>query len=326
MDPTPVMSPAAGTGSPYASHAASGESSRNGAPGSSSAATRSRGKSLPRPWCLLRAAASPPARACASRSFSSSSCTRAACAEALNSADAVFNLDLMTAMALQSGVLQFRFVDVKCLRVEAREQDFLGYRARGDEARALAHGDLHCELERVAVDAAADRGERDGLQTVLEGELQALAVAGGEKLRFSALAAAPHRSHGVDDVLRGQLVAPRDLRLAGRAAAERAAFLQQLAPRLAVDGAVHAAAAQQRRVRRVHDRVHRERRDVDLPGFEPHITIWRRATCRPDRGGRSPRTARRPPRCRGNRTRRARWRRRPRSSTVPSPPGRSTPA
>ena len=43
--------------------AASGDSSRNGAPGSSSISTRSRGSNLPRATCLARAASPPPERA-----------------------------------------------------------------------------------------------------------------------------------------------------------------------------------------------------------------------------------------------------------------------
>src|SRR5919202_843235 len=53
--PMPVMIPAAGASPPYMPCAASGESSRNGLPGSSRAATRSRGSSLPLAECRSRA-------------------------------------------------------------------------------------------------------------------------------------------------------------------------------------------------------------------------------------------------------------------------------
>ena len=59
----------------------------------------------------------------------------------------------------------------------------------------------------------------------------------------------------MDHVLRGQAVAERDLGVAGGAAAERAAFAQQLRPGGAVDRAVDPAAAEQRVVRGVDDRV-----------------------------------------------------------------------
>ena len=59
--PMPVMRPAPGSSSPYTPCAASAESSRNGEPGSSSAAMRSRASSLPALVCLSRAAALPPA-------------------------------------------------------------------------------------------------------------------------------------------------------------------------------------------------------------------------------------------------------------------------
>src|SRR5689334_15987173 len=101
-------------------------------------------------------------------------------------------------------------------------------------------------------------------------ELEALAIAGSEQARLAALAAAPYRSHRVDDMLRRQLITLSDFRLPGRAAVERTTFVQQLRPRRSVDRAVHSPAAQQRRVRSVDDGVHRERHDIDLTGFQLH--------------------------------------------------------
>src|SRR5690348_742819 len=80
--PMPVSRPAAGAASSYMPCAASGESSRNGEPGSSRARMRSRGSSLPRAACLSRAFAPPPAAArssCALRS-ATSACNRSALA------------------------------------------------------------------------------------------------------------------------------------------------------------------------------------------------------------------------------------------------------
>ena len=56
------MMPPAGMSSPYMPWAASCENSRNGAPGSISARTRSRGSSLPRARWRWRACSPPPAR------------------------------------------------------------------------------------------------------------------------------------------------------------------------------------------------------------------------------------------------------------------------
>jgi hypothetical protein len=66
----------------------------------------------------------------------------------------------------------------------------------------------------------------------------------------------------VDDVGRGQAVAERQLGLARLAAAERAAFGEQFGPGGAMDRAVDPAAAEQRGVRGVDDRVDCETRDV----------------------------------------------------------------
>src|SRR6185312_10939088 len=70
--PMPVMSPAAGAASSYIPCAASGDSSRNGEPGSSRARMRSRGSSLPRATCFSRALAPPPSAVRARAAFSSS--------------------------------------------------------------------------------------------------------------------------------------------------------------------------------------------------------------------------------------------------------------
>ena len=71
------------------------------------------------------------------------------------------------------------------------------------------------------------------------------------------LAVAPDRADRVNDPFGRQPVALGDLRLAGRAAAQRPALREQLRPGGAMNRAIHAAAAQQGRVRGVHDGVHR---------------------------------------------------------------------
>src|SRR5262249_53885920 len=108
----------------------------------------------------------------------------------------------------------------------------------------------------------ADAGEGDGAQRVLDGEGEAVAVAAREQLVLAATAALPDRADGVHDVPGRESVAARDPRLARGAAAERAALGEQLRPRGAVDGAIAPAAAEQRLVGRVHDRVHLLVRDV----------------------------------------------------------------
>ena len=83
------------------------------------------------------------------------------------------------------------------------------------------------------------------------------------------LAAMPDRAYRVDDVACLELVALGDFRHSRRATAERLALFEQLLAGRAMDGAVHAAAAEQGRVRRVHNRVHRLFRDVAFDDFDP---------------------------------------------------------
>src|SRR5258706_10505942 len=97
-------------------------------------------------------------------------------------------------------------------------------------------------LERVAVDAGADRWEGDRLEAVPRGELQAVAIGVCQQLRV-ARTAVVHRPNSMDDVVGLEAVALGDARLAGRAAAQRAALGQQLGPGRILDRATYAAAA-----------------------------------------------------------------------------------
>src|SRR5690606_1751802 len=151
---------------------------------------------------------------------------------------------------------------------EAAEDDALD---AVDRPGRIAHGrdrDLRGELRRVAVDARADAREGDRAQRVFGGDLEGVAVARGEELGLARGTAAPHGPDGVDHVARRQPVAPGDAHLAGRAAAEAPALLEQLGTRGAVDRAVDAASTEERRIRGVDDRVDGERRDVRTERLE----------------------------------------------------------
>src|SRR5439155_25230092 len=108
---------------------------------------------------------------------------------------------------------------------------------------------------RIAEHAGRDARERDRLDRVLACDLEAAPVARRELRAHAGATAAVDRPDGVDDVLRRQLVALRELRLAGLATAERAALDEQLAPGAPVDRAVDAATAEEAGVRGVDDRV-----------------------------------------------------------------------
>ena len=68
---------------------------------------------------------------------------------------------------------------------------------------------------------------------------------------------------------RRQPIALGDLGVAGLAAVERAAFGEQLGPGRAMDRAIDATAAEQRRIRGVDDGVNAQRRDVGDDDFQP---------------------------------------------------------
>ena len=97
-----------------------------------------------------------------------------------------------------------------------------------------------------AVNARGDGGKRDRTKFVILGERQGVAVGAGEQGVLVGVAAPPDRPNGVDDMARRKLVAPGDLGFASWTAAEAAALGKQFGAGGAMDGAVDAAAAQQR--------------------------------------------------------------------------------
>ena len=91
----------------------------------------------------------------------------------------------------------------------------------------------------------------------------------------------------MNDVTGGELVARGDLGLAGAATAKLTAFRKQAGAGLAMDGPVHAAAAQQRRIGGVDDGVNRlpgdvalHRGEVHAPYFSSRSTARSSAACR----------------------------------------------
>jgi len=81
-------------------------------------------------------------------------------------------------------------------------------------------------LQRVAVDAGRDGGQRDATAVVLGRQRERGAVARAQQLGLVVSAAAPDRPDGVDDVAHRQAPRAGDLRLTRVAAAEQAAFLE----------------------------------------------------------------------------------------------------
>ena len=83
----PVIMLADGAALSYIFNAANCENSRNGVPGSSSIFTRSRGNSLPRAVCFLRASSPPPNASFSQCARKSSTKACMACALAMNSSE-----------------------------------------------------------------------------------------------------------------------------------------------------------------------------------------------------------------------------------------------
>jgi len=119
-------------------------------------------------------------------------------------------------------------------------------------------------VERVAVDAGRYRREGDRPQAAGACEVEAVLVAGGQQTRHFGLAAVD-RTDRVDDPARWQATAGGDHGVSRRQAVgpflctDLAACCEDLRPALAMDRAVHPAAAEQAPVGGVHDRI-----DLDL--------------------------------------------------------------
>jgi hypothetical protein len=94
-------------------------------------------------------------------------------------------------------------------------------------------------------------------------------VTGGQRLIFALASAVPHWTNGMNDMPRRQMITPGDFGAAGLAAMEGAAFGQQFRPGRTMDRTIDTATAEQRRIRRVDDRVNAQGRDIGDDDFQP---------------------------------------------------------
>lgn len=102
-------------------------------------------------------------------------------------------------------------------------------------------------------------------------QFERTAVAGRQQPVFIVPATAPYRPHRVNDVAGGQTKTRSDLRVARHAAVERATRLKQSRPGGAMNCAVNTAAAQQRGVGGVDDRVEAQTRDIGDDYLKPRM-------------------------------------------------------
>ena len=122
-----------------------------------------------------------------------------------------------------------------------------------------------------AVDAGGNRGKSQGGKRVGLTEFEGAAIAGSEQLVLAIVAALPDRPDRVNHVLRRQPVPSGDFGVAGRTAVERAAFGKQLRTGGAMDRAIDAAPAKERRIRGVDDGVNAQRGDIGNNDFQPRL-------------------------------------------------------
>src|SRR5207244_2376641 len=136
------------------------------------------------------------------------------------------------------------------------------------------YSDLCSFLEWVAVDAATDRRKGYRLDFVFHRNLQRIPVAICQGLRLAMCPAMPDRSDGVNDESSGQTIAASDFRFTGFTAAKCTAFRKQLRSRGAMNRAIDSSAAEKRRVRRVHNRIDLELRDIAADDIDFAIQIF----------------------------------------------------
>ena len=134
-------------------------------------------------------------------------------------------------------------------------------------------GDAGCLGLGEAIDTGADAGEGDALQAVFLGQTHGGIVTGGEQLALVLVAAIPDGPDGMDDFLTRQTVGIGHLALPRLAAAQRAAFLQQLNTCRPVDGTIYTSAAQQTPVGSIHNRIDLERRDIPYNNLDSFFHI-----------------------------------------------------
>src|SRR5438094_8539850 len=131
-----------------------------------------------------------------------------------------------------------------------------------EEFSGGVYSDLRSFLDWVSVGATTDRRKRYRLDSGFHRNRKRISVTICQGLRLAMCPAMPDRSDGVDDESSGQTIATSDFRFTGFTAAKCTAFREQFRSSGAMNRAVDSAAAEKRRVRRVHNRIDLELRDI----------------------------------------------------------------
>src|SRR5215471_11848711 len=97
---------------------------------------------------------------------------------------------------------------------------------RANEVGGFTYRDLRRLRYRVTISPAADRRKCDPAQSMLDCKPEACAIATREECCLALSAAAPNRTHRMDDEPRGQKIPASKLCLPCIAAVERTAFFE----------------------------------------------------------------------------------------------------
>jgi hypothetical protein len=152
---------------------------------------------------------------------------------------------------------------------EAAEDDFRDTGRGRQGADDGGYRDMHGPFGGKSIDPCGDRRKRHRRQAMILTKLERAPIARRQRFVLTPAAAMPNRSDGVDDVPGGKPVTLSDLGVAGGAAAEAAAFGQQLRPGGAMDCAIDAAAPEQRFIGGVDNGVNVQGGDVGDDDFKP---------------------------------------------------------
>lgn len=158
--------------------------------------------------------------------------------------------------------MQRRLMNLQGVRAEANQYHLLHRLVPFQKTLRLVHGNPRRAVHRKTIRTGADGRERHGLDAVQLDQRETTPITTREQFILAVPAVVPHRADGVNDPPGRKFIAFGDFGLSGGAAAEHAAFRQQFRPGGAMNGAVHATPAEQRRVGGIHNRLHALLRDV----------------------------------------------------------------
>jgi hypothetical protein len=136
---------------------------------------------------------------------------------------------------------------------EAAEDDVCDGRRGRQRVDHCRHGNPRGAIGGKTVDAGRNGGKGNRCEAVYLAQLQRAAITGSQRIILAFTATVPHRSNGMNHMLRRQTIASGDLGVAGLAATKCAAFGEQPRSGRTMDRAIDPAAAQQRTIRGVDD-------------------------------------------------------------------------